>query len=152
MVGLRPPATPAANWEQVRDDWVRAVTDLVAQVEGWCRDRGWPTRRIDKRMYDAALGEYTVPALKIQVDLLKLLLEPDSRYLTGTDGGANLYVMPDFDDAARLFRHGGGWVIHPLQAGKWVPFELRGDPPAATRAGERPLTAEEFVRAVEAMA
>ena len=73
MSQLKEPKKPIADWEAVRDEWVRAVEQLVGDVEGWCKANDWPTRRIQKRLEDSRIGEYFAPALLIQVDLVKLV-------------------------------------------------------------------------------
>jgi hypothetical protein len=100
---------PIANWENVRDEWVGAVVNLVARVEEWCRRRDWPTRRIEKQLVDSPIGQYEVPALLIQVDLRKLLLEPVSRFVQKWEGVIDLYQMPQYDDVASIYRRGGQW-------------------------------------------
>jgi hypothetical protein len=109
MSQLKAPKKPVPDWEAVRDEWVRAVDQLVADVESWCKANDWPTRRIDKRLEESKIGEYVVPALLIQVDLVKLMLEPGARFVAGADGRADLYTMPEYDDVAVLFRENGGW-------------------------------------------
>lgn len=106
---LNPPAVPATDTEAVRDEWVRAVEQLVAEVEGWCKVRDWPTRRIPKRITEPPLGEYTVPALLIQIDLLKLMLEPVARYTAKSEGVVDLYRLPEYADSARVLRRNGDW-------------------------------------------
>src|SRR5688572_7906641 len=98
MAGVKLPRKPVENWEAIRDEWVRAVTDLVATVESWCSEKGWPTRRIEKRLNESQIGEYTLPALLIQVDLAKWLLEPVARFVPAADGVVDLYLMPEYDD------------------------------------------------------
>src|SRR5947209_6644981 len=111
MSELKTPKKPAPNWEQVRDEWVRAVEQLVSNVEAWCRANDWPTRRIPKTVTESQIGEYTVPALRIQVDLVKLLLEPVARYVAGAAGRVDLYSMPEYDDVAVLFPEEGAWQV-----------------------------------------
>jgi hypothetical protein len=110
MPELKLPKKPVENWEQVRDEWVRAVEQLVSDVEGWCREQDWPTRRIDKRLEESRIGEYVVPALIIQADLVKLMLEPAARFASGSEGVLDLYRMPQYDDAASILRRDSGWV------------------------------------------
>jgi hypothetical protein len=110
MSQLKAPKKPVENWEQVRDEWVRAVEQLITDVEAWCEANGWPTRRIEKHIEESKIGEYAVPALLIQVDLVKLMLEPGARFVSGdAEGVLDLYRMPEYADSARFFRQGGKW-------------------------------------------
>lgn len=111
MSQLKAPKKPIADWEAVRDEWVRAVEQLVSEVEGWCRANDWPTRRIEKHVEEHPIGEYIVPALIFQVDLAKLMLEPGARFVTGCEGIFDLYRMPQYDDVAVVRWQGGEWLL-----------------------------------------
>lgn len=39
MSAATPAAEPTADHQAVRDEWVRAVEQLVTEVEGWCKAR-----------------------------------------------------------------------------------------------------------------
>lgn len=132
MTQLKAPKKPLPDWEAVRDEWVRDVNALVDQVEAWCRAKDWPTRRIDKRIEESKIGEYVVPALLFQVDLLKLMLEPGARFAGGCDGVVDVYEMPGYDHPARIFRTNGQWMVMALvDTNKHPPSEplhpLEGD-------------------------
>lgn len=111
MSQLKAPKKPIADWENVRDEWVRAAERLVAEVESWCKAKDWPTRRIEKHIEESNIGEYVVPALVLQVDLVKLMLEPSARFVTGADGLADLYRMPQYDDVAVVLLRDGAWQL-----------------------------------------
>jgi hypothetical protein len=102
---------PLADLAVVRDGWVAAVNALVGQVEGWCKELDWPTRRASKRVKDKTLGEYEVPMLLMQQWDAKLLLNPDGPFIVGADGRVNLYTMPEYDDLAILLRQGTDWQM-----------------------------------------
>jgi hypothetical protein len=70
------PKNPIANWEKVRNEWVNRITALVGQVENWGQEFGWSTRRIDKRLEDSQVGTYKAPALLLQKETTRALLEP----------------------------------------------------------------------------
>jgi hypothetical protein len=108
----------------VRDEWVRDVNALVEQVEAWCRAKDWPTRRIDKRIQESKIGEYVVPALLFQVDLLKLMFEPGARFAGGCDGVVDVYEMPGYDYPLRIVRINGCWVALVLDAKERQPSAL----------------------------
>ena len=152
MPELKLPTKPVENWEGIRDEWVRAVEELVKSVEGWCRALGWPTRRIEKRMAETKLGEYVAPALLIQVDLTKLMLEPVARFVPGADGVVDLYLMPGYDDIASIYLRGGEWQIHYTVAGDAIPPELRKTDPGVLASGLiKSFTADEFTKVVTLM-
>jgi hypothetical protein len=128
MAQLKAPKKPVENWEQVRDEWVRAVEQLVTDVEGWCKANDWPTRRIQKRLEDSRIGEYCAPALLIQVDLVKLMLEPVARFTPGSDGVVDLYRMPEYSDTATLRRRNGKWEFIATVSTDKMPPESRPHP------------------------
>jgi hypothetical protein len=130
MTQLKAPKKPLPDWEAVRDEWVRDVNALVDQVEAWCRAKDWPTRRIEKRIEESKIGEYVVPALLFQVDLLKLMLEPAARFASGCNGVVDLYVMPGYDYPLRIVHINGCWVALVLDAKErqpGAPFHPPGD-------------------------
>ncbi len=105
-------ATADAQKETVRAEWLGRLSALVDDVQGWARELGWSTRRIDKRMEDSQIGAYEAPALVLQEDLTRALLEPIARSAPGTEGVVDLYLMPAYDDIATLFFYEGGWHLH----------------------------------------
>jgi len=106
------------NADGIRDQWVARVTELVDQAEEWARELGWATRRIDKRLDDYELGTHRVPALLLQEGTTRLILEPIGRSAGEIEGVVDLYLMPAYDDAARLFFHNGGWHFDFVPAGE----------------------------------
>ena len=145
MPELQPPKAPILHWESVRDEWVRAVETLVMDVESWCKANDWPTRRIEKRAKDSQIGEYVVPALLIQADIARIMLEPVARFVPGSDGLVDLYLMPAYDDIASLFWHSDGWQVH-YASGDGAAVAAIRDLPA------RPLTEATFTDLVNEMA
>jgi hypothetical protein len=152
MSVLNPPADPAADNAAVRDEWVRAVDQLVTQVEGWCKARDWPTRRIPKRINEPPLGEYEVPALVFQVDFLKLMLEPDARFAAGCRGVASLYRMPEYSDVARVLRGPAGWeYLADVPPGRLPPGHPPADPGRVLVEVRRPFDEAAFLYLVGLM-
>lgn len=99
-------------------EWLQRLNALVDSVETWARESGWVTRRIEKTMDDPPLGRYQAPALLMQELFARVLLEPGSRFLMGVDGGgAELYLMPEYDDVARLYQDGDRWYVEHRFAG-----------------------------------
>jgi hypothetical protein len=95
-----------------RSAWLHRVAELVTTVERWSKELGWATRRLDKRLDDPFIGTHSVPALIMQEDLCRVLLEPVGRAAPGADGVVDLYLMPAYDDIASLYDYGGAWHLH----------------------------------------
>jgi len=95
-----------------RAAWIQRVSDLVKSVEGWAKDFGWSTKRIDKKIEDTRLGNHKAAALLMQEDTIRVLLEPISASAPGSDGLVDLYLMPGYDDIASLYHRDGGWHVH----------------------------------------
>jgi hypothetical protein len=118
-----------------RVEWIGLVSELVEQVEKWGRELGWATRRIDKRLEDSRIGKHQVPALLMQEDTCRVLLEPIGRSAPGVDGVVDLYLMPAYDDIASLYYYQGRWNLH---------YDFLGHQPAASlrEADALPLSKE----------
>jgi hypothetical protein len=140
----RPQRPKVENPEKERDDWVSLLDQLVSQVNAWAQS-DWATRVIKKAMEDSVLGEYDAPALLMQRDTTRVLLEPITRFAPGADGVIDLYRMPAYDDIASLYRVDGEWKLHyAFQGGKII---------AGTRNTEPlPFTEENFLRVLNAIA
>jgi len=98
--------------------WLNRVGDLVDRVEQWGQELGWATRRIEKRLEDSGVGTHTIPALLLQEETVRALLEPVSRRAPGAEGVVDLYLMPAYDDIASLFFREGNWHVHYRVPGK----------------------------------
>jgi hypothetical protein len=83
------PRTPVENWEQVRDEWVAAVTALVAQIESWAQGTDWATRQYPKSITEDRLGTYTVPQLLTQLPQFKENWNDSERVFRRKSGNAN---------------------------------------------------------------
>jgi hypothetical protein len=131
-------STPSpAEIERTKQVWLERLGELVDRVEQWARQLDWSTRRIDKRMEDSILGTYQAPALLLQQDVAKLFLEPISHSTYGSEGAADLCLMPAYDDIASFYYTKGSWHVHYL-------FEEA--PPAIKfdKTKTRPLSQEAF--------
>ena len=117
---------------------------LVAQVSAWVQS-DWATKVIKKSMGDSVLGEYDAPALLMQRDTTRVLLEPITRFAPGADGVIDLYRMPAYDDIASLYREDGDWKLH---------YAFQGDKTIAGTRTVDPLqfTKENFLRVLNAIA
>jgi hypothetical protein len=138
------PARPKVeNPEKERDDWVSLLDQLVAQVSAWVQT-DWATKVIKKSMSDSVLGEYDAPALLMQCDTTRVLLEPITRFAPGADGVVDLYRMPAYDDIASLYREDGDWKLHYAFKGGKIIAGTRNTEPL-------PLTEENFLRVLNAI-
>jgi hypothetical protein len=97
--------------------WIERVTSLVDQVERWATEMGWSTRRVEKRLDDVRIGKHRVPALLMQQDTFRVLLEPVGRSTPGAEGVVDLYLMPAYDDIASLYFYEGRWNLHYIFPG-----------------------------------
>jgi hypothetical protein len=95
-----------------RAAWIQRASDLVKSVEGWAKEFGWSTKRIDKKIEDNRLGYHKAAGLVMQDDTVRVLLEPISAFAPGSDGLVDLCLMPGYDDIASLYHQEGGWLVY----------------------------------------
>jgi hypothetical protein len=119
----------------LRDEWLKVLGDLTTKVKNWAEGLHWSTRQIPKKMKDSRLGEYEAPALLMQKETTRVLLDPVARFAPGADGVVDLYLMPAYDDIASLYLVDGEWQLH---------YMFPGTPTVATirEAEPRPLSKE----------
>ena len=103
---------PAVDPDRLRDEWLARLGMLVDSVETWARELDWSTRRIEKKMDDREIGKYPAPALLLQKEVNRALLDPIARSAPGVEGVVDFYLMPAWDDIARLFFHDGAWHVY----------------------------------------
>ena len=60
----------------LRDQWLKVLGDLTSNVKSWAEELDWSTRQIAKRMKDSRLGSYDAPALLMQKETIRVLLDP----------------------------------------------------------------------------
>src|SRR4051812_23881682 len=75
--------------DEVRSDWLHRLSGLVGDVEAWARALDWSTRRIEKKLEDSELGKYLAPALLLQKETVRIILEPIGRSAPGAEGRAD---------------------------------------------------------------
>jgi hypothetical protein len=123
--------------------WQEQLAHLVSDVRSWAEPLGWSPKEIRKRMNDPELGEIEVPALLLQQDLVRVLLEPIGRNAPGAESVVDLYLMPAYDDIASLYFYDGEWHIHYAFAPSAV---------ASVKEGEaKPLNEATFASVLEQM-
>jgi hypothetical protein len=130
--------------EKLRDEWLERLARLVATVRGWAQELDWSTRQIETKMEDSRLGTYKAPALILQKETVRVMLEPIARFAPGVEGIVDLYLMPAYDDIARLFLDDDGWKLH---------YKSPASPTANTirEVEHKPLCKESFQEVLEEM-
>ncbi|MDR3633853.1 MAG: hypothetical protein P4L84_08600 [Isosphaeraceae bacterium] len=144
MSSANAPERPAEESADLRDEWLGRLTTLVDQVEGWAKELGWFTRRIDKKLRDSEIGSYLAVALLMQKDTTPVLLEPVARSAPGADGVVDLYLMPTYDDIASLYYYGGEWNLHSLSHDQKAVATIR-------EADSKPLSKDALNEVLEEM-
>jgi hypothetical protein len=102
---------------RARAVWIESVKALVDQVEIWAREMHWSTRRVEKKLEDDWIGKHRVPALLMQEDTCRIILEPVGRSSSGAQGVVDLYLMPAYDDIASLYYYENRWNLHYMFPG-----------------------------------
>jgi hypothetical protein len=101
----------------LRDEWLKLLAGLTSKVKSWAEELDWSTRQIAKKMKDSRLGLYDAPALLMQKETTRVLLDPVARFTPGADGVVDLYLMPAYDDIASLYFVDGEWRLHYMYPG-----------------------------------
>lgn len=134
----------ATERTQARTAWLERVNALVVQVEAWAKELNWSTRRVEKTLDDSYIGDHRVPALMMQEDTCRILLEPVGRSAPGAEGVVDLYLLPAYDDIATLYFYDRRWNLH-------YAFP-NARPVASVREAEAmPLTKESFEKVLAEM-
>jgi hypothetical protein len=132
----------AEDKERLREEWLARLSDLVESVRGWAEEMDWSTRRIETKMDDREIGDYKAPALIIQKETVRAILEPIGRSAPDVAGVVDFYIMPAYDDIARLTFYDDSWHLYHM-----VP----GSPDVEPRRQDEPLSRETFQAVLEAM-
>jgi hypothetical protein len=128
----------------LRDQWLKVLADLTSNVKSWAEELDWSTRQIAKKMKDSRLGSYDAPALLMQKETIRVLLDPVARFTPGAEGVVDLYLMPAYDDIASLYLVDGELRLH---------YMFSGTPTAATirQAESSPLSKDAISRVLNEM-
>jgi len=86
---------------------------------------GWSTRQIEVSLEDSQIGKYKAPALLLQKEVTRILLEPIARAAPGAEGVVDLYLMPAYDDIASLYLYPNGWHVHYMFPGTATMPDIR---------------------------
>jgi hypothetical protein len=130
--------------QALRDAWQKRLSRLVDDVRLWAEESDWSTRLISKKMNDSRLGRYEAPALLMQKETTRILLDPIARFVPGAEGVVDLYLMPAYDDIATLIDLEGRW--HLLYT---PPPE--GVLPTVEEAEPQPLTKAVLIQVLDEM-
>lgn len=105
-------------------DWIERVDGLIAMVKQWATELDWSTKIVDKKMQDPVDGEYRIHCLVLQMESVKLFLEPIARDVPGTEGVVDLCLMPSYDDIASIYFIQSNWQLHYRFEGAAAPKSL----------------------------
>jgi hypothetical protein len=142
MATAQPSREQTDDPDSLRDEWLGHLAELVNTVNGWAVELGWSTRQISKKMKESPLGSFEAPALLLQRETVRVLLDPVARFVPGADGVVDLYLMPAYDDIASLY----------LVDGQWRLFYVYPDAGAVDKGRDAiPLSKESFGRALDDM-
>ena len=133
-----------ASPDQLQTEWLDRLSQLMQTVQGWAEARGWSTRQIEVTLEDSQIGKYKAPALLLQENATRVLLEPIARSAPGADGVVDLYLMPAYDDIASLYFYDDAWHVHYMLPGTPSVGDIRD-------AEAKPLTDETLHEVLEEM-
>jgi hypothetical protein len=139
-----PPKKAVLNVESISSQWLKRLGDLVDHIEGWAKELDWSTRRIEVNIEDSQIGTYRAPALLMQKETTRAFLDPISHSTPGSEGLVDLYLMPAYDDIARLY----------FQTSKWhLTFTFPDSPaqPATRKTRAKTLSRKTFQEVLEEM-
>ena len=94
-----------------RGAWVSLLHELVRECQSWAGNE-WTSEEKSRPMRDSVLGNYEAPALFLQREFTRVVLEPVARFAPGVDGVVDLARLPTYDDVATLYRIGAEWKLH----------------------------------------
>ena len=140
--------TPTTDVDALKRDWLARLDALITDVKTWAEELDWSTRRIEKRLEDSKLGVYRAPALLLQKETVRGLLDPVSHSAHDVDGMldglVDFYLLPAYDDIAYLLFSHGEWRMKYT-----LPRPEGGPSPAEEEL--RPLTRATFGETLSAM-
>jgi hypothetical protein len=140
MATAHPSREKVNDPDLVREEWLGQLAKFVETIKGWAVELDWSTRQIAKKMKESPLGAYEAPALLMQRETVRVLLDPVAKFVPGADGAVDLYLMPAYDDIATLYLVDGQWRL-------WYVYPDIG---AVDKGSEtRSLTKETFGRVLE---
>lgn len=130
--------------EQLKKTWIDQLSALVDDVKQWAESADWSTRVVEKKLEEVDLGCYKVPALMLQKETVKIIVEPIARQAPGVDGVVDIYLLPAYDDIATLYFHDGIWNLHYLFPSQKMIASVNEVQPQS-------LSRETFIEVIEEM-
>ena len=127
---------PAVVKDDDWDHWATAVRSLVDDVEQWCAERDWSTRR-GETVLAGLPGRPppgpALPRLLFHTGDRRYLVQPTWKHPGSADGEADLEVLPE-GDRCSLAYHRGVWLarLNSIEEGE----AGRRQPAAAARWNE----------------
>jgi hypothetical protein len=111
-----------------------------------CIGRSWGStlRTIRYRRFSRRWGRnpYKAPALVIQKETVRAILHPIGRSAPDVAGVVDFYIMPAYDDIARLTFYDDSWHLRHM---------FPGSPDVGARRRDQPLSREALQAVLEAM-
>src|SRR5580698_6132608 len=129
MTTVNEPHKPPVEIERLRATWLQVLSSLIQTVQSWAKESDWSVRQIEKNMEDSEIGTYVAPALLLQKETIRVLLEPIARKSPGAEGVVDLYLMPAYDDIASLYFCNGDWQLHYMFPSTLTVGDIRDTPP-----------------------
>jgi len=142
MATANAPKKTSVEVEALREIWLVRLGELVTRIESWVKELDWSTRLISKKIEDSGIGTYRAPALLLQKETTRVLLEPIGHSAPGADGVVDLYLMPAYDDIDHLFFYRGKWHLHYTHFGT-------SDAPMSRKTKPKSLSKKAFQEVLE---
>jgi hypothetical protein len=116
---MQKPKLTLAEGAKIRDEWLSAIDELVAQVRDWAQQQGWSVTQSEREVTEDEIGTYKVAALAIDAPQGELLLEPIARFVGGAEGRVDLSVWPSLFRVMLLRDSSRQWVVHTESGIDW---------------------------------
>jgi len=97
----------------MREEWMRAATDLLNEAEGWACAKDWPTQRYPKTIAEDLLGTYELEKLLFAAEGSQLVLNPLGRFAPRSDGIFDFAVLPVYESMMIVRQHGRWFIESP---------------------------------------
>lgn len=91
-------------------EWKSTVDALIADIEAWSTEQGWPVARQPRTLSERAVGTYEVPDLNVRVPGGTLVIEVKGRDVARADGRVDLLAWPNLHRML-LIRRQDHWVV-----------------------------------------